>query len=250
MQGLLNILNLQIYFFLNYTGHHLIIVFVRERYNLYQPSRLGIYGSASNVIKIMKPKFDYFKGYELTRVKLKKKDRPDDRCNEDGSDINVEACIERFIESKVKCSSKFQLWKRRQPSCTTMEEYKKWNDFTLNITNLDETQIYKLTGCLASCNIMQYQMFSEEGLLRQQEQSPGTRDKFFVLRFMFSSGKYEEREQYYVYDIDSLIADVGGYMGLLLGHSLYSLYLIAYKLILVLKAKILRKCCTEETLIV
>ena len=34
---------------------------------------------------------------------------------------------------------------------------------------------------------------------------------------------YEEREEYYVYDEWSFIADVGGYMGLLLGYSLLSL---------------------------
>ncbi len=30
------------------------------------------------------------------------------------------------------------------------------------------------------------------------------------------------REQYYVYDGASLFADIGGYLGLLLGHSVYS----------------------------
>ena len=30
--------------------------------------------------------------------------------------------------------------------------------------------------------------------------------------------------QYYSYDFNSFIADVGGYLGLLLGHSIYSFY--------------------------
>ena len=30
--------------------------------------------------------------------------------------------------------------------------------------------------------------------------------------------------QYYVYDVDSLIADIGGFLGLLIGQSLYGLY--------------------------
>ncbi len=88
-------------------------------------------------------------------------------------------------------------------------------------------------------------MSSEEGLLLQPEHNQEKRDdKFFKLRFMFPSGKYEEREQYHVYDVDSLIADVGGYMGLLLGHSLYSLYLIAYNAIQMLKAR----SCTSVVL--
>ena len=35
---------------------------------------------------------------------------------------------------------------------------------------------------------------------------------------------YREEEQYVIYDTDSFFADVGGYMGLLLGSSLFSLY--------------------------
>ena len=35
--------------------------------------------------------------------------------------------------------------------------------------------------------------------------------------------------QYYVYDADSFIADVGGYLGLLLGQSVYGIYEIIMK---------------------
>ncbi len=44
--------------------------------------------------------------------------------------------------------------------------------------------------------------------------------------FYFASGRHDLREQYFTYDADSFVADVGGYMGLLLGHSLLS---IVYK---------------------
>ena len=42
--------------------------------------------------------------------------------------------------------------------------------------------------------------------------------------FVVPTGRYEVREQYVVYDSDSFIADVGGFLGLLLGHSMLSLY--------------------------
>jgi hypothetical protein len=40
----------------------------------------------------------------------------------------------------------------------------------------------------------------------------------------FKNSRYEVREQYVIYDSDSFIADVGGFLGLLLGHSAYSVY--------------------------
>ena len=36
---------------------------------------------------------------------------------------------------------------------------------------------------------------------------------------------YNEEEDYVIYDVNSFIADVGGYMGLLLGSSLLSVYM-------------------------
>ena len=45
------------------------------------------------------------------------------------------------------------------------------------------------------------------------------------LKLVIMDSSYKEEIQYIIYDVDSFIADVGGYMGLLLGSSLPSLYL-------------------------
>ena len=37
-------------------------------------------------------------------------------------------------------------------------------------------------------------------------------------------GTFDVKEEYYIYDKDSFMADCGGYLGLLLGASLLSLY--------------------------
>ena len=46
----------------------------------------------------------------------------------------------------------------------------------------------------------------------------------FYLDLIITDRSYEEKEQYIIYDTGSFIADVGGYMGLLLGFSLLSIY--------------------------
>ena len=43
------------------------------------------------------------------------------------------------------------------------------------------------------------------------------------MRFIIRSGQYEVRDQYRIYDEGSFVADVGGYLGLLLGHSIFSM---------------------------
>ena len=44
------------------------------------------------------------------------------------------------------------------------------------------------------------------------------------LRLGYLNGRYEVRKQYLLYDMNTFIADVGGYLGLLLGCSFLSLY--------------------------
>ncbi len=46
--------------------------------------------------------------------------------------------------------------------------------------------------------------------------------KRVYLHVFFRESDYQQLEQFVVYDGDSFIADVGGYLGLLLGHSLLS----------------------------
>ena len=50
------------------------------------------------------------------------------------------------------------------------------------------------------------------------------------------SGSYDEKKQYYIYDVSSFIADVGGYMGLLLGCSVFGLYIEMENLLAIVKA--------------
>ena len=43
------------------------------------------------------------------------------------------------------------------------------------------------------------------------------------LSFIISSGEYEKKEHYFIYDGNTLIADIGGYLAMLLGLSNCSL---------------------------
>ena len=49
------------------------------------------------------------------------------------------------------------------------------------------------------------------------------------LRLGYMNGRYEVRKQYPLYDINSFIADVGGYLGLILGYSILSLCSVVEK---------------------
>ena len=104
------------------------------------------------------------------------------------------------------------------------------------LQKMDENGIHDLTGCLASCTKDEYQTEVIENSVSKFERYCGlftecekgvTDTRFLRINLHYANGRYEEKKQYLIYDFNSMIADVGGYMGLLLGYSLLSLYEVA-----------------------
>ncbi len=108
----------------------------------------------------------------------------------------------------------------------------------------NENELFNLTGCLSACEKFAFNFESVDvgRATGSRARQPGSE---VTLRFKFRDGNYEVKEQYVVYDENrrvlricllspnrninpkkffSFIADVGGFLGLLLGHSLLSVY--------------------------
>ena len=196
-------------------------MFVTSRNTTYLPNLYGTYGSAFHSRIGLCKETACSLMFELERILWNRKSSDDYRCDEDNSQINTEYCLDTFIEAKVGCSTKHQGVARSLPPCTTLDQFLMWAKWTDNVTKLDETSIYELTGCLGPCKLNDYKLTAMADLMTIN--TPGVTKGALALRFAFMIGKHEVREQYYTYDRDSFIADVGGYLGLLLGHSIYSI---------------------------
>ena len=85
--------------------------------------------------------------------------------------------------------------------------------------------LYRLsiTGCMGSCHMREFKASRlttlEPGNATEETGFPKT----IRLAFVLMTTRHEIREQYAAYDFNAFIADVGGFLGLLLGHSIYSL---------------------------
>ena len=91
----------------------------------------------------------------------------------------------------------------------------------------DPKIIYEKTGCLASCE--KYEFGKLETTLVKKTgwlgcKAAGICNLDLKLEIPQHEITYQVTQQYFVYDFDSFIADVGGFMGLLLGFSILSLY--------------------------
>ena len=83
-----------------------------------------------------------------------------------------------------------------------------------------DNDVYNMTGCLSSCEKDIYSIVAEPIFTIQKTRKC---EEFYLL-LRITDRSFENRKQYIIYDTDSFVADVGGYMGLLLGCSIMSLY--------------------------
>ena len=58
-----------------------------------------------------------------------------------------------------------------------------------------------------------------------------------MMMFYYASNKIRVKEEYYTYDSSNLIADFGGYLGLLLGYSILGFYDTAATVLISMRAK-------------
>ena len=196
------------------------------------PNEKTVYGSASTIVlttgryttsdaSYCYRNEKYSQVLYITRTHLKALDQPSQRCNQRNANITTSTCIARFLEKKLGCNpmilgSEFS----QTPKCTNKTQLLALANASKQFAEADEDDIYEITGCLPSCEKDQYSL-RVDPLKSELE----TRHKCQVhLEFIMLDSSYKEEEQYIIYDLNSFIADVGGYMGLLLGSSLLSLY--------------------------
>ncbi len=74
---------------------------------------------------------------------------------------------------------------------------------------------------MASCQKDVFRVSDHTGII--EKSWPGT-GSVFQLGLFNRDTRYMLLKQYVIYDFNSFIADVGGYLGLMLGHSILSAY--------------------------
>ena len=124
--------------------------------------------------------------------------------------------------------------------CNETKEFTEYMEINNQIFTANDKKIFNMTGCLSMCN--KYAYTAQQLLEMQYVDAPDSNTTTLTLQLYYSNVEHELREQvnlpeisatvtfeyipfqYIIYDINALTADVGGYLGLLLGQSIYGLY--------------------------
>ena len=177
----------------------------------------GSFGVSLNILDTCAG-FKYQK-LHIQRSHVKALDQPTQRCEEKLTNLNTSACIAGFIEKKIGCNPNIEgsQYSKLFP-CRTKSQLLQLQNISSILSGLNENEVFVMTGCLSSC---EKDVFSIN--VDQMTCNTGSFDGY-LLDLAINDRIYEEKKQYIIYDFDSFIADVGGYMGLLLGCSIWSLY--------------------------
>ena len=205
--------------------------------NYIQLREKGAHQSAQSFNDVIRPEEGkhYQQIMTITKSGLNGMDKPSERCATDKRKPNTRSCIVRHYEEQLGCSINMNGGgSTGMAPCTSKEGYNAMRNMTKILDEAESNTIYSLTGCLASCQRDDYQQIDSSFKVLERAQSTilgglfgqTKKDKIIELelKFRITRSSYEEEEQYVIYDFNSFIGDVGGFLGLLLGYSVLSLY--------------------------
>ena len=195
---------------------------------MFVPNTVSIFGSKVIDIPYIYEDISHTIGLQKSHIKaLNQPSEPCSDINERSS--NTSFCIANFIQDKIGCSIKIHgSGLNKHPSCTKRSQIEDLLDILELLKYADAKAIENITGCLASCEKNEYKILFNRKIPSRSSQyyycTGGNSTCYMSLTLQINEMSHEEKKQYVVYDINSFIADVGGFMGLLLGFSILSLY--------------------------
>ena len=165
----------------------------------------------------------YNQRLSMERSHFKALDRPSDPCASNEKSSQTSACIAKFIEKQAGCNIRIygSSGSVQQPLCNSLAQLRNLTSIIRRLHEADARTIYELTGCLASCERYEYHRIDSDIV---SYQAGIFLPSHLTMQFTMVDRSIEDRKQYVIYDFNSFIADVGGFMGLLLGFSILSIY--------------------------
>ena len=187
------------------------------------PSITGAYGGELFRLRIM-GNFSSNVRLEVRRSEIVALNKPSQRCEVSEYEPSVAKCIEeRFVERNLNCSLKRLMSNPMLGICneTILGSFQEghFHKMFQRLNRMEEREIFKMTGCMPGCSKSKIELVTS-----YMDNMIDDGKKVAKFLFYYNRGEFELREEYYIYNWGSFIADIGGYLGLLLGSSVLSMY--------------------------
>ena len=207
----------------------------------------GAKHSSASFGDVLRPENDkhYQQIMTISKTRLNALDKPSERCT-NTREPDTTSCIVRHFEEELGCSINIHGGGGAGLApCSTNEGFNAMRNMTKILDEAESNTIYSLTGCLSSCQRDDYQDVESSFMVLNKTQETRTKRSLsflgglgglmgsilnkneeieLELKFRIISSSHKEEDQYIIYDFNSFFGDVGGFLGLLLGYSILSLY--------------------------
>ena len=167
-----------------------------------------------------------YRQFEIMRKRVILKPKKNYECDEENGQM-YKKCLDKYIQDRMGCvlpwnPLKFDNFTEENPRiCDQSSDSLRFENLTTNsLMGMSLEQIKSLTGCVNNCG---YQMYQTK---TNFEGDIGSKDMFSV-GFTISRQELIVEQEVYTYDANNFIADVGGFLGLLLGMGLLNVYEMA-----------------------
>ena len=172
------------------------------------PGAMNVYGSKTKFLNIQQNTGIHI-WYDIKRSERRSQDHRSQRCDASSVETSVSRCIGRFIENKMnKCSLKLLMSDPNLKQCDEKMFSDQHFDIITGLDTMDEREIFEMTGCMPGCEKSEFDLITMTEIPKA--------DQILSFYLTYLHGEYEMIEEYYIYDHISFIADIGGYLGLLL----------------------------------
>ena len=175
------------------------------------------------------------KSYEIVSDEVTYVTRENEHCSESCSGMDFDHCFSNYIRSQMNCTLP---WHPRNssrggpplPLCVHPEEQELYKNAAYPlIYEADEETIFEVTGCMPCCTrdeLSAKLVFT--GVIDDKNEYSRfyieDEANYIVMQLYYPNNKITVKEEYYVYDASNIIADFGGFLGLLLGYSILGFY--------------------------
>ena len=142
----------------------------------------------------------------------------------------LERCYKDFMTSQLGCSlpwSPVEAKEHKSRVCSTMGDFELFRNISNTLFSLDVPRLQQLTGCLPPCTYFQYNIkdFTERFYTFNTRKSIASSMETIVAWVVFvRESSYLVEKEVLMHDMGNLIADIGGYLGLLLGVSILDVF--------------------------
>ena len=180
---------------------------------------------------------------QLSFLKKNKLNSRHHKCNEN-NDSEITKCTNGILEDQLKCNLPWLNDSKYKTNCKTSEDFNNFVNVSKAIGLRELNDELENKGCLIpNCKSWQWKRILINDL------SSIYVNKTYVRFFLPSVPKVTVQEEIRIYDLNNFIADVGGYLGLMLGMSILSFFDQLICLLKMLKDTISNILIKNKTLI-